>query len=350
MHGRPTTQSLGDTHASHPQPLAHPRRARARPARHVHRPHHHQRRHAPTGRRPRRQLGPAAVDRRVVHHRVRRAAAHRRQHRATASGAGTHCSPAWPRSSPAPSSPPPPASTTALIAGRCVMGVGGALIMPTTLSILVNVFGDPRERAKAIAAWTAASGAGIAVGPIVGGALMRSFSWSSVFWINVPLLVAAFVGALHLVPDSRDPHATRLDPVGAVLSIAAISSLVYAIIQAPERGWTSTASLVNFAVGTRDRGPVRRLGDAPRRPDARHRPVPQPQLLRRQHRARPAVLRHGRHRVPAGAVPPVRARVHAARRRVRPRPGRRSGCCSAPEPAPTSPRCTAAGSPSPPAR
>ena len=140
-------------------------------------------------------------------------------------------------------------SSTALIVGRCVMGLGGALIMPTTLSILVNVFGDPRERAKAIAAWTAASGVGIAIGPIVGGALMRSFSWSSVFWINVPLLVAAFIGAVHLVPDSRDPHATRLDPVGAVLSIAAISSLVYAIIQAPERGWSSTASLVNFAVG-----------------------------------------------------------------------------------------------------
>ena len=140
-------------------------------------------------------------------------------------------------------------STTALIAGRSVMGLGGAFIMPTTLSILVNVFGDPRERAKAIAAWTAAGGAGIALGPIIGGALMRSFSWSSVFWINVPLLVAAFVGAVHLIPESRDPHATRLDPIGAALSIASISSLVYAIIQAPERGWTSTSSLVNFTVG-----------------------------------------------------------------------------------------------------
>ncbi len=140
-------------------------------------------------------------------------------------------------------------STAALIAGRSVMGVGGALIMPTTLSILVNVFGDPREHAKAIAGWTAASGAGIALGPIVGGALMRSFSWSSVFWINVPLLVAALIGAMHLVPDSRDPHATRLDPIGAGLSIAAISTLVYAIIQAPERGWTSGSSVVNFAVG-----------------------------------------------------------------------------------------------------
>ncbi len=141
-------------------------------------------------------------------------------------------------------------STTALIVGRSVMGVGGAFIMPTTLSILVNVFGDPGERAKAIAVWTAASGAGIALGPIVGGMLMRSFSWSSVFWINVPLLVAAFIGAMHLVPDSRDPHATRLDPVGAVLSTASIGSLVYAIIQAPERGWTSTSSVVNFVAGT----------------------------------------------------------------------------------------------------
>jgi EmrB/QacA subfamily drug resistance transporter len=142
------------------------------------------------------------------------------------------------------------ASTTVLIAGRSTMGLGGALIMPTTLSILVNVFGDPRERAKAIAVWTAVSGAGIAIGPIIGGALMRNFSWSSVFWINVPLLGAALVGAVHLVPDSRDPRATRLDPVGAALSIASISSLVYAVIQAPERGWTSTSSVVNFAAGT----------------------------------------------------------------------------------------------------
>lgn len=140
-------------------------------------------------------------------------------------------------------------STTSLIVSRGVMGLGGALIMPTTLSILVNVFGSPRERAKAIAIWTAASGAGIALGPIVGGALMRSFSWASVLWINVPLLAVALVGAVHLVPDSRDPHATRLDPVGALLSIVGIGSLVYAIIQAPDRGWTATASLCWFALG-----------------------------------------------------------------------------------------------------
>jgi EmrB/QacA subfamily drug resistance transporter len=140
-------------------------------------------------------------------------------------------------------------STTMLIAGRGVMGVGGALIMPTTLSILVNAFGDPRERAKAIAIWTAASGAGIALCPIVGGLLMRSFSWGSVFWINVPLLAFALAGTLHVVPDSRDPKATKLDPVGALLSIAAIGTLVYAIIEAPEHGWTSTTTMTAFMVG-----------------------------------------------------------------------------------------------------
>jgi EmrB/QacA subfamily drug resistance transporter len=140
-------------------------------------------------------------------------------------------------------------STMMLIVGRGVMGLGGALIMPTTLSILVNVFGDPRERAKAIAVWTAAAGLGIALGPIAGGALMRSFSWSSVFWINVPLLVAALVGTFHLVPDSRNPEATRLDPVGAILSIGAVGTLVYAIIQAPADGWTSSSTVAGFAVG-----------------------------------------------------------------------------------------------------
>ncbi len=139
-------------------------------------------------------------------------------------------------------------STTMVIVGRGVMGVGGALIMPTTLSILVNSFGDPRERGKAIAIWTAASGAGIALGPIVGGMLMRNFSWSSVFWINVPLVAIALAGTQHLVPDSRDPEATSLDPVGALLSIAMIGSLVYAIIEGPRSGWASNSTLTSFMV------------------------------------------------------------------------------------------------------
>jgi EmrB/QacA subfamily drug resistance transporter len=141
-------------------------------------------------------------------------------------------------------------SSGTLIAARGIMGLGGALIMPTTLSVLVNVFGDPKERAKAIAAWTAAAGIGIALGPIVGGFLMRSFSWSSVFWINVPLLLVALIGARHLVPDSRDPNATRLDPVGAALSTVAVGSLVYGIIEAPTSGWLSPTTGGAFAVAT----------------------------------------------------------------------------------------------------
>lgn len=130
-------------------------------------------------------------------------------------------------------------SVSWVIGGRAVMGLGAALIMPATLSILVNVFGDPRERAKAIGVWAAASGAGIALGPIVGGLLMRQFSWASVFWINVPLLLAAVLGTRHLVPQSRDTAAGRLDPIGALLSAGAITLITYAVIEAPQRGWTS---------------------------------------------------------------------------------------------------------------
>jgi EmrB/QacA subfamily drug resistance transporter len=141
------------------------------------------------------------------------------------------------------------ASVTSVIAGRAVMGIGGALIMPATLSILVNVFGDPRERAKAIGIWAAVSGAGIAIGPIVGGALMTRFAWPSVFWINLPLVLAALVTAFYLVPRSRADRSSRLDPVGAVLSIAAITAVTYAVIEAPEHGWTSATTLTVFAAG-----------------------------------------------------------------------------------------------------
>lgn len=143
-------------------------------------------------------------------------------------------------------------SVASVIAGRAVMGIGGALIMPATLSILVNVFGDPRERAKAIGIWAAVSGAGIAIGPIVGGALMTRFTWSSVFWINVPLVLAALALTVHLIPRSRAGRPATLDAVGAVLSIAAITAVTYAVIEAPENGWTSaiTGSLLAAGLAT----------------------------------------------------------------------------------------------------
>ena len=207
MHGRPTTQSARRHPRQPPQPVAHPRRARPRPARHLHRPHHHQRRHAPARRRPRRQLGPAAMDRRLATPSCSPGCCSPQEASATGSAAATHSLAGLATFLAGSVVAATAGSTTALIVGRCVMGVGGALIMPTTLSILVNVFGDPRERAKAIAAWTAASGAGIALGPIVGGALMRSFSWSSVFWINVPLLVAALRRSA--APGPRLPRPAR---------------------------------------------------------------------------------------------------------------------------------------------
>ena len=98
-------------------------------------------------------------------------------------------------------------STLHLIASRAFMGIGGALIMPSTLSILTNVFRDPRERGRAIAVWAGCSGLAVAIGPVIGGILLRHFSWSSVFWVNIPIGIAALVLGAFLIPTSRDPFA-----------------------------------------------------------------------------------------------------------------------------------------------
>ena len=132
-----------------------------------------------------------------------------------------------------------------LIAVRSVMGVGGALIMPATLSIISNVF--PREeRTKAIAIWAAMASIGTGLGPLIGGALLEVFDWKSVFMVNVPVAGAALAFGFRLVPESRDPAPGAFDLPGAGLSIATLVSLVYAIIEAPEKGWTSTIVLAGF--------------------------------------------------------------------------------------------------------
>ena len=134
-----------------------------------------------------------------------------------------------------------------LIAVRVAMGVGGALIMPSTLSIIANVF--PREeRAKAITIWAGVSGLGVGLGPVVGGLLIQNFQWSAVFLLNVPITALALVLGLALVPESRDPSGARLDLPGAVLSIGAVTSLVYGVIEAPSQGWTDPLILASFAV------------------------------------------------------------------------------------------------------
>lgn len=139
-------------------------------------------------------------------------------------------------------------SSEQLIAARAVMGIGGALIMPSTLSILTHVF--PREeRGKAIGIWAAVAGLGIGLGPVTGGLLLEYFWWGSVFFINVPIVAVALLAGLVLVPESRDPHPRSLDILGAVLSISAVTVLVFSIIEAPVRGWTDGLVIAGFVVG-----------------------------------------------------------------------------------------------------
>ena len=137
-------------------------------------------------------------------------------------------------------------SANMLIATRALMGIGGALIMPTTLSILTNVF-PAEERPKAIGIWAAVAGIGVGIGPAAGGFLLEQFDWTAVFLINVPIVIAALAATPKLVPDSRDPKQSRLDPMGAVLSTVGLGILTAAIIEAPERGWTDGLILGGFA-------------------------------------------------------------------------------------------------------
>src|SRR3954451_1918114 len=133
-----------------------------------------------------------------------------------------------------------------LIVVRAVMGIGGALIMPATLSVISNVF--PREeRGKAIGIWAGMASIGIGFGPLFRGLLLEFFDWQSVFLLNVPVAGAAFLLGLRFVPESRDPHPGAFDVPGAALSIAALGTLVYGIIEAPSRGWGSPLILACFA-------------------------------------------------------------------------------------------------------
>ncbi len=162
-------------------------------------------------------------------------------------------------------------SVDLLIAWRAAMGAGAALTIPSSLSIINDVFRDPAERARAIGAWGGTIGLGIAVGPIAGGLLLARFWWGSIFIVNVPIVVAGILGALVLVPDSKNASAERPDPGGAVLSIAGLGLLLWAIIEAPAKGWASGevvgAGLASLAVlgafvgwEARSRHPMLKLG------------------------------------------------------------------------------------------
>jgi len=138
-------------------------------------------------------------------------------------------------------------STGELIAARATMGLGAAFIMPSTLSILVNVF-PPHERTKAIAIWAGVVGAAGAIGPVSTGLLLSRFWYGSVFLVNVPIIATALVAGWFLLPKSRDPLEADIDPIGAILSIIGIVALVYGLIEAPGQGWASTPTLGAFGV------------------------------------------------------------------------------------------------------
>jgi EmrB/QacA subfamily drug resistance transporter len=136
-----------------------------------------------------------------------------------------------------------------LIGARVVMGVGGALVLPATLSIVTNMFTEPRERARAIAVWAGVAALGLGLGPLVGGWLLQRFYWGSVFLVNVPVVIGALVAGRLTIPESRDPGAGRLDPLGAVLSVAGLGALLFGVTEGPARGWTSPVILASFAAG-----------------------------------------------------------------------------------------------------
>ena len=139
-------------------------------------------------------------------------------------------------------------SAGALIAARSVMGVGAAMVFPSTLSLISNVFTERRERALAIGLWGAITGAAIAIGPIVGGWLLQAFDWRSIFFAMTPVAAIAGVLVARYVPTSRNPAAPRTDRAGFALSTAMVSLLVYTIIEAPNHGWGSARTLASFAL------------------------------------------------------------------------------------------------------
>jgi EmrB/QacA subfamily drug resistance transporter len=152
-----------------------------------------------------------------------------------------------------------------LIAARALQAVGGTMLNPVAMAITATTFPEPAERARAIGVFGSMSGLSLALGPILGGALVDAFGWRSIFWINVPIVAAAIVCTALFVPESRAARARRFDPVGQTLMILVLGSVVYAIIESTWLGWTSPIILGLFAVAVL--GVLGILGYEPRRVD-----------------------------------------------------------------------------------
>ncbi|MFF2654263.1 DHA2 family efflux MFS transporter permease subunit [Streptomyces sp. NPDC058045] len=138
--------------------------------------------------------------------------------------------------------------STALIALRAAMGVGAAMIMPATLSIIKDVF-PPEEQAKAIGIWAGTAALGVPLGPVVGGLLLEHFWWGSVFLINAPVVVVAFLAGVKLIPESRNEKHPGLDLLGALLSVLGLVALVYGLVEASRNGWTDVVTLGSLGGG-----------------------------------------------------------------------------------------------------
>lgn len=139
-------------------------------------------------------------------------------------------------------------STGMLIVMRALMGVGAAMIMPSTLSILTATFQDRNERAQAIALWAGVFALGMGIGPLVGGWLLEHFNWNSIFCINIPIVITALVGGKFFIEESKSDNPRKIDVTGSLLSIAGLLALVYGIIQAGVDGWTATNVLVSLGI------------------------------------------------------------------------------------------------------
>jgi len=139
-------------------------------------------------------------------------------------------------------------NVTVLIAARALQGVGGAVMMPSTLSIITNTFGDPKERAQAIGLWAGISGLALAIGPLIGGTMVDNLGWQSIFWINLPIGLLALVLARIFVPESSDRAGRSLDLPGQATAVVGLAALTYAFIEANTYGWTSARIVTCFAV------------------------------------------------------------------------------------------------------
>ncbi len=140
-------------------------------------------------------------------------------------------------------------SSGSLIFWRGAMGIGAALVFPATLAIITNLFLDPVERAKAIGLWSAVSGMAVAFGPVAGGFLLEHFWWGSMFLVNVPIVAVALIIGARIIPNSRNENAHSIDKTGFVLSVVAITAIVFTVIESPHWGWGSLKSNLGFVLG-----------------------------------------------------------------------------------------------------